>query len=111
MRFLAPFTAVVLACSPLAPHCIADTLILPVGSQSKPALPLPKKGLSKQAVQSAYGTPSHTTAAVGTPPISRFEYPDFTVYFEYDHVIHAVAKHKPQQTAPIVEIKEEVVEP
>jgi len=31
-------------------------------------------------------------AAVGDPPISRWEYADFTVYFEYDRVVHAVLK-------------------
>jgi hypothetical protein len=28
--------------------------------------------------------------AVGRPPISRWEYPGFIVYFEHEHVIHAV---------------------
>jgi hypothetical protein len=27
---------------------------------------------------------------VGKPPISRWEYPGFIVYFESDHVIHSV---------------------
>ena len=31
-------------------------------------------------------------AAVGEPPISRWVYADFVVFFEYDRVIHAVIK-------------------
>jgi len=27
---------------------------------------------------------------VGKPPISRWEYPGFVVYFEHEHVIHSV---------------------
>jgi len=43
-------------------------------------------------VESAFGTPSDRQAAVGQPPITRWDYPAFVVYFEYDHVIHAVAR-------------------
>jgi hypothetical protein len=28
---------------------------------------------------------------VGQPPITRWVFPTFVVYFEYQHVIHAVA--------------------
>ena len=31
-------------------------------------------------------------AAVGEPPITRWEYRNMIVYFEYDRVIHAVMK-------------------
>ena len=41
-------------------------------------------------VASKFGDPSSKVAAVGTPPISRWEYPGFVVYFERDHVIHSV---------------------
>ena len=41
-------------------------------------------------VEASYGAPSDKIAAVGQPPISRWVYPGFTVYFEYDHVVHAV---------------------
>jgi hypothetical protein len=53
----------------------------------------PKGGLTKAQVEQRYGEPTKMVAAVGDPPISRWEYPTFTVYFEYDRVIHAVPKH------------------
>jgi hypothetical protein len=42
------------------------------------------------AVQSRYGEPVTRHAAVGLPPITRWDYAQFAVYFENDHVLHAV---------------------
>jgi len=53
---------------------------------------LPKRGQSQANVRSRHGEPSSTTPAVGQPPISRWNYPGFTVYFEYSHVITTVAE-------------------
>jgi hypothetical protein len=52
----------------------------------------PVRGTTQAQVESKYGSPVSKKAAVGDPPISRWEYQDFTVYFEYDRVIHAVLK-------------------
>jgi hypothetical protein len=52
----------------------------------------PTRGLSKAEVEARFGTPSETVAAIGDPPISRWEYPGFVVYFEYELVIHAVPR-------------------
>lgn len=46
--------------------------------------------MSKAAVERSFGAPSMKRAAIGDPPISRWVYDGFTVYFEYDRVIHAV---------------------
>lgn len=50
----------------------------------------PTRGMSQASVQSTYGSPNSKVPAVGEPPISRWEYSDFVVYFEYDKVIHSV---------------------
>ena len=52
----------------------------------------PTRGMTQASVESRYGTPVSRQAAVGEPPISRWDYQDFVVYFEYDRVIHAVIK-------------------
>ena len=52
----------------------------------------PKRGSTQASVESRYGKPDSTRAAVGDPPIERWVYKDFVVYFEYDRVIHTVAK-------------------
>jgi hypothetical protein len=52
----------------------------------------PVRGTTQAQVEARYGSPVSKKAAVGDPPISRWEYQDFTVYFEHDRVIHAVLK-------------------
>lgn len=52
----------------------------------------PTRGMTMERVESAYGQPLTKHSAVGEPPITRWEYDRFVVYFEYQHVIHAVEK-------------------
>jgi hypothetical protein len=54
----------------------------------------PTRGMTEATVESRFGAPQAKDAAVGEPPISRWEYADFVVFFEYDRVIHAVVKRK-----------------
>jgi hypothetical protein len=46
--------------------------------------------MTMEEVSSKFGAPAAKVPAVGNPPISRWEYPGFIVYFEADHVIHSV---------------------
>ena len=50
----------------------------------------PKRGTSQAGVTARFGEPKQRVAAVGQPPITRWVYDRFTVYFEGDKVIHAV---------------------
>ncbi|MFQ5609925.1 MAG: hypothetical protein ACE5F8_06605 [Woeseiaceae bacterium] len=50
----------------------------------------PDRGMSMESVEARWGAPQTKRNAVGDPPITRWEYPTFVVYFEYSHVIHAV---------------------
>ena len=52
----------------------------------------PKRGMTQAAVEANFGAPQSVRAAVGDPPITRWEYAGFVVFFEYDKVIHAVSK-------------------
>jgi len=52
----------------------------------------PSRGMTQKNVESKYGSPAAVKAPVGDPPITRWEYTDFVVYFEYDRVIHSVRK-------------------
>lgn len=52
----------------------------------------PARGMSQDRVAREFGEPQSRRSAVGDPPISRWDYEDFIVYFEYDKVIHAVSK-------------------
>ena len=50
----------------------------------------PARGSDMHSVESRYGAPAERRAPVGKPPITRWDYPGFVVFFEYDHVIHSV---------------------
>jgi len=52
----------------------------------------PTRGMTQRGVESKYGSPVNVRAPVGEPPITRWEYSGFVVFFEYDRVIHTVAK-------------------
>lgn len=52
----------------------------------------PTRGMSQASVQSKFGSPEAIRSPVGNPPITRWEYREFVVYFEFDKVIHAVTK-------------------
>jgi hypothetical protein len=50
----------------------------------------PAKGMNMRTVEARFGAPQDRHEAVGNPPITRWDYPLFTVYFEHEYVIHAV---------------------
>ena len=52
----------------------------------------PTRGMTQEAVEASFGAPQDVRDAIGDPPITRWEYPGFVVFFEYDKVIHAVSK-------------------
>lgn len=74
----------------LAAPAAADVLIIDKLEQAPRSLP--DRGISMDQVQARYGAPSAAAAPVGDPPITRWEYPDFVVFFEYSRVIHSVEK-------------------
>jgi hypothetical protein len=51
----------------------------------------PTRGISMSEVEAQFGAPREKHAAVGQPPIARWDYDGFVVFFENDRVIHAVA--------------------
>lgn len=54
----------------------------------------PTQGMSMAIVEQKFGQPEQKIAAVGQPPITRWIYKDFVVFFEYNLVIHSVVPHK-----------------
>jgi len=54
---------------------------------------LPENGLTGREVEQRYGAPNERRAPVGDPPITRWIYDDYSVYFEYDLVIESVLHH------------------
>ncbi|MBL4606612.1 MAG: hypothetical protein JKY01_02140 [Pseudomonadales bacterium] len=54
----------------------------------------PENGVNKQDVARKYGNPDRKESAVGEPPISIWHYANYSVYFEYNKVLHTVLKKK-----------------
>ncbi|HTW37091.1 MAG TPA: hypothetical protein VMD49_00815 [Steroidobacteraceae bacterium] len=50
----------------------------------------PKRGMRMPQVERQFGAPATRHPAVGKPPITRWDYPEFSVFFEHDIVIHSV---------------------
>lgn len=71
---------------------LADQVAVPVGQQggNNQAVAKPRSGMSMQQVEAEYGTPNQQVPSVGEPPISRWIYDAYTVYFENYQVIHSV---------------------
>ncbi|WP_229668468.1 hypothetical protein [Arenimonas soli] len=69
---------------------------------------LPARGQTMAQIEAAYGAPVRKHAPVAgpnsrkhNPPITRWDYAGFSVYFEYDHVVDAVAaKSQPEEIGP-----------
>ena len=71
---------------------LADTLVIDNVNQAEANAGVrPNRGMSMETVESRWGAPVTKRSAIGDPPITRWEYPAFVVYFEYRNVIHAVA--------------------
>lgn len=54
---------------------------------------LPENGLTTEQVEQRFGAPMERSRPVGDPPITRWTYGDYSVYFEYDLVIDSVLHH------------------
>ena len=85
-----------LTCLLLALSAGAQTIEIPVGEQGDHALALPARGESQRAVLERFGLPDEEHPAVGKPPISRWDYREFSVYFESGRVIDSVRHHQPR---------------
>ena len=72
----------------------AETLNTPAVAAAT-AVGGPKRGSTMAAVEGRYGEPVTRHAAVGEPPITRWDYPQFAVFFEHDRVLHAVLVRSP----------------
>jgi len=74
----------------------AETILLPVARQGDYLgdVKRPAKGQTQERIRSQFGEPETIGAAKGNPPISRWDYVDFSVYFESGVVIHSVLKHR-----------------
>ena len=69
----------------------ADVLLIEEVRQAE-SMQLPVNGMNKDDVRAKFGAPAQTRAPVGDPPISRWDYEHWSVYFEHDLVLSTVLK-------------------
>jgi hypothetical protein len=99
---LAMTTAALLAC---AGNASADTLLVD-RAQQEAGIAMPSRGMNMADVEARFGAPSERLDPRGGqkrqwPTINRWVYPAFTVYFEKNRVVDAVAnKATPGETGP-----------
>ena len=79
---------------------VAETLVVNDQVQVRQSsVERPARGATMSAVEQKFGAPAQKHAAVGgcnganpckTPPITRWDYAGFSVFFENEHVIESV---------------------
>jgi hypothetical protein len=57
----------------------------------------PSRGMTQEQVLELFGEPVLRNAPVGQPPISIWNYGDFSVFFENNYVLHTVNHTTPKQ--------------
>jgi len=73
----------------------ADTLQMPEDApkqmgESRTMESMPMRGMSMDQVAAKFGQPIEKLKPVGDPPITRWTYDGYTVYFERSYVIQSV---------------------
>jgi len=80
----------------------ADVLLIEALRQDPPNAPggleRPVRGMTMAEVERRFGPPKARHPAVGDPPITRWDYDGFSVYFEHQYVLHSVV-HRPRTAA------------
>ena len=80
----------------LASAAVAETIVVNDGVQVRDSqLERPRRGSTMDEVEKRFGAPANRHAAVGgsspqQPPITRWDYNGFSVFFERDRVIDSV---------------------
>lgn len=86
--------AALLATLSISSPAISDVLLIDVIAESPPNSPAglvrPSHGMSMDTVKQYFGEPTEVYSAVGEPPITRWGFPGYSVYFEHDRVITTV---------------------
>ncbi|MCU7959692.1 MAG: DUF2845 domain-containing protein [gamma proteobacterium symbiont of Bathyaustriella thionipta] len=97
-RFILPLALVSLS-TPLS----AEQLLIDVVKQEPPnnssGLLRPKAMSTMQQVRADCGEPQKILSARGKPPITRWVYPQYTVYFENNKVIKSVVPRRSKTPA------------
>ena len=89
-----PIKSLLLLLVLVAPVAGAEVLLIDAISK-EPAntaqgLPRPSRGMTMDQVRSQFGNPIKEYPAVGEPPITRWDYAKYSVFFEHQYVLNTV---------------------
>lgn len=71
-----------------------ETISIPLVNKNRATnIQMPVRGDTKESVEFEFGPPISKQAPKGSPPISRWDYPSFAVYFESNSVIHSAIRN------------------
>lgn len=93
MKFVSPLlmaTTLILPFSQVQADVLLIDAIGKLPANTSQGVPRPGRGLDMPQVRSRFGEPVKEYPWVGDPPITRWEYDQFTVYFEHQYVINSV---------------------
>jgi hypothetical protein len=83
--------AALLCSCAIASPAFADTVVVNDQVQVRDSqIDRPHRGTTMSEVEQRFGAPVSRHPTVGEPPITRWDYNGFAVFFEHDRVIHAV---------------------
>lgn len=96
IRKLAALLAACAAAGAGADAAVAETVVVNDQVQVRESqVDRPKRGSTMSEVEKHFGAPVTRHPTVGgaphQPPITRWDYNGFSVFFEHDRVVHAVA--------------------
>lgn len=92
-------TGVALLLTPLAQSEVIQISVSKQSPQLK-SIERPASGMKKAEVEQKFGAPQEISGPVGEPPITKWHYADYIVYFEFDTVIHTVLNYRGEKTTP-----------
>ena len=98
----APLALIVVGFLSICNFSIADEIKIPISSQGSYLgnIERPNLGQKQQQVLDIFGQPAKQYPATGTPAITRWDYENFSVYFENDVVLHSVLRHQRADLLP-----------
>jgi len=104
LKFVVGSASLIAASLLLVSAVHADALDVRKNAQMSRAAGLPTRGLSMAQVEQRYGAPVEKLPTAGGdaplhPPINRWRYNGYTVYFERNRVITAVVDSSPPPTS------------
>ena len=88
-RMVLPLAIALATLAGLTTTLKADVLLIEEVRTAE-GMKLPTNGMTQAEVRARFGDPERSHAPVGDPPITRWDYAGWSVYFEYDKVLWPV---------------------